>query len=291
MTRRLIALLAALAMLAVAACGDDDTETTTAGAETTDAATDDAATDDAATDDAATDDAATDDAATDDAATDDAATDDAATDDAATDDDAAADGGADEEAAQAAILTADDVPEDFSEVAVPDPDTQEDPEMLEELAECLDEDPEQFGDDNPGAESAFSSPDGQEVSSEVRYLPSADEAETRMEIFQNEDTPQCFQQVIDGLIENMIGAAGEDVGVDDISVERLDVPEMGDESDGLEVSFTLSGQGQELTFYLDLILVRVDRAGVSMAFQGLGEPFPSDLAEELTQTVVDRVEV
>lgn len=47
----------------------------------------------------------------------------------------------------------------------------------------------------------------------------------------------------------------------------------------------------EVEVFIDMVLVRVGRVGITMTFQGLMEPFPEEGAEDLTQVVVDRLNV
>jgi hypothetical protein len=291
MARRFVALLAVSAMVALAACGDDDAETTTAGAETT-TGTETTTDDGGATDDGGT----TDDGAT----TDDSE----ATDDGGVTDDGGAtdgdgEGSEDQQAAEAALLTLDDLPEGFQQQ--PTSEDEGDDELLEELASCIGVDPAMFDRGNPEASASFGSPTGQQVNSEVTYTASTDEAMETMEAIRNEDTPGCLEDIFEQQMQEFVTEAQEaqeaegvpvtDAEITDVSVDTREVPDMGDDSAGLTVTITFTEQGQDLTITMDMIVVRVDRVGVSMMFQGLNEPFPADQAEELTQTVVDRIEV
>jgi hypothetical protein len=55
------------------------------------------------------------------------------------------------------------------------------------------------------------------------------------------------------------------------------------------VKIPISYQGLNITAYLDQIIAIKGRAGVTMSFEGVGNPFPTDQEQHYTGLVVGRL--
>jgi hypothetical protein len=198
---------------------------------------------------------------------------------------------ADEEAARSALLVLDDFPPGW-EAAEPDPDNDND-DVQEGLADCLDVDVEMFANDNnPSAESpAFTSPNDDEVSSEVTYTASIENATRTVAILKDPDTPGCYAQALKAYLLRAAveGDLPDEVEYGDPTFNPLSFPTLGDESVAFRMTFPVSARGLDVDVYIDLAFVRVGRVGVTTTFQSQFSPFDTDEAARLTETVVDRI--
>jgi hypothetical protein len=217
------------------------------------------------------------------------------TDDVVDDDDGDTDGNDasdDEAAAEAALLTIDDFPTGW-QAAPSETDEEAQDEFNAELAVCLDVDPAILDRDNPSAESDdFTSPDGQTVNSEVALTPSAEQAIEVVEILEDERTPECYGEGLSRVLEENLAEIGQDdLEMGEPAFERVEIPSLGDDAVGFQVTIPLAAAGQELELVLDLWAVRVGRAGITMTFQSPAGPFPAEEAARLTRLVIDRLPI
>jgi hypothetical protein len=262
--RRGAALVLALLLGAVGACGDDDSSDPPAEDATATADTGDTG-----------------------------GTDDAADDDGDTGGDTGGDDASgDEAAAEAALLTIDDFPDGW-QAAPSESDEEAQDEFNAELALCLDVDPAILDRDNPSAESDdFTSPEGQTVKSEVALTPSAEQAIEVIEILEDERTPECYGEGLSRVLEENLAEIGQDdLEMGEPVFERVEIPSLGDDAVGFQVTIPLAAAGQELELVLDLWAVRVGRAGITMTFQSPAGPFPAEEAARLTRLVIDRLPI
>src|SRR5690349_24837483 len=93
----------------------------------------------------------------------------------------------------------------------PDEDTSEDEDELDQaFADCLDIDVAEVSGDNPSAESNFANADDQEVGSSVEVAESADDVHDHLERFRSSDGQQCYREVISEFIAKSFIEQGED---------------------------------------------------------------------------------
>lgn len=64
---------------------------------------------------------------------------------------------------------------------------------------------------------------------------------------------------------------------------------MGDDSAAFRLTVPLASQGVDVDLTIDVVMVRVGRAGITTTFQSTFSPFDSAEAARLTQLVVDRI--
>ncbi|MGI8684495.1 MAG: hypothetical protein ACR2MO_05305 [Acidimicrobiales bacterium] len=70
--------------------------------------------------------------------------------------------------------------------------------------------------------------------------------------------------------------------------ERLGAAHLGDATSAIRINSIAVAGDQQIPFFLDLVVVKKGRVGVTFSFANAPDPFPSDLATELARKVVDR---
>lgn len=201
-----------------------------------------------------------------------------------------ADRQADEAVADATLLTLDDFPAGWEEV--PATDDEDDDDLQTEIAECLDVDPAELTAANPSASSTFASPDDEEVSAKVSLTPSSEDTSRALEIMRYDAAPGCYGQGVKALLAERLVAADdvpEGLEIGEPTFNRLSFEDLGDDSVAFRLTIPVSLQSFNVDVYIDLVVVRVGRAGITTTFQSELSPFDPDEAARLTQIVVDRV--
>ena len=190
----------------------------------------------------------------------------------------------DQELADGAVLTIDDVPTGFAEK--PEDDDEEDDAIDQSLAECLGITVAELndGDAEPGESTTFGTEGGQEVSSEVVMYATEEEVTEDLELLKDPASQDCFAEAL-----NQIFAADGEVEIGEITIEDLGVEDLGEDAVGFGVAIPFAAESGERVLYLDLVAVQQGRAEISMAYQGFDVPFDVGLAYDLAATVVDRV--
>lgn len=201
---------------------------------------------------------------------------------------------ADQDAAEAMLLTLDDFPSGWQEEPADDEEAseEEDEAIQADLAECLGIDPEDFDPDNPSATSpTFTSPDEKEVSVDVAFAPSAEAAAVAFETLSDDATPGCYGDALQSWLEGAAFEEGlpEGVEVGDVTASPLSFAALGDESSAFRVTLPVSAEGVTVDLYLDIVFARVGRIGIEGTFDSQFSPFAEADAAALMQTVIDRV--
>ena len=196
---------------------------------------------------------------------------------------------ADEDAARGMLLTADDLP---GWRAGPVNDRGDDAIDQAALAECLGADREDIDADNPSATSATFSTNGdrQAVSAEVTFTRSTAATARTLEIYRSDAAPGCFAEAVTNAFAKQQDEQPSPPGVEfsEPELESLAVGDLGDGAVGFRISGSESAFGERHDFYVDTVLVRVGRIGITMTFTSEDAPFDSEEAERLTQLVIDR---
>jgi hypothetical protein len=191
---------------------------------------------------------------------------------------------ADQELADASVLTDDDVPTGFEEEP---PDDDEDDEDLDQaFADCLGISLDELndGDDEPQASSTFATATEEEVSSEVIVFATEEEVQEDLELWKDPATQDCFV----GAMNEM--AAGTE-GIGEITMDLLDVYDLGEDAFGFGIAIPATQDGVERVLHLDVMLIRQGRTAITMGFSAFDEPFPPEVGYELAFIVADRVPV
>jgi len=204
------------------------------------------------------------------------------------DDRTAAERRADEAAAKRMLLTIDDLPAGFRAGPVDEGDDAGVTGFDADVARCLHVSPDRLDSDSPKAASpTFSTADDStEITAEVTFTPSTRSAAGTMDVYQSDAAPRCYEQAFRRELAKQPARPGVELG--DPSLDRLDVPDVGDETVAFRVSVRLSGGGLHIPLYFDVLLVRVGRIGITMTFATQREPFDPGEAAELARVVADR---
>ena len=192
---------------------------------------------------------------------------------------------ADQELAEGAVLTIDDVPEGF-EVDPEDDDEDEDEEELDRLfAECVGISVEELDDDDePQASSTFTTEDQESINSEVIVHETEDEVAEDLEMVSDADNLECMADAMD----EVFGSSSE-VELGEIRVQELVVEDLGQDAAGAAFALPFIVEGGERVFYIDLVLIQQGRTAISMGYSAFDQPFDEELVFDLAETVVERV--
>lgn len=213
----------------------------------------------------------------------------------------AADLKADEAAAKRMLLTTSDMPPGFKPTAGSGESdagggsgNASDDEADAAFAKCIGEDSAVTADtDNPSASSPdFANDDAsKEISSEVEFTASADEARKDFAVLTRATTSACIQRAIKDVLTKQAASdpsAPADLKIGEPAVEPLPSNGLGDESGGFRLSVPISTQGVSVTVYFDLVATRVGRIEITTTFLSTGEPPVAADEQRLTEVVVDR---
>ena len=203
-----------------------------------------------------------------------------------TTEDAERDFEADQELADEAVLTIDDLPVGFEEQPEDDDDDADDSDDVldESFADCMGISIDELndGEGEPQASSTFATENDAEVNSEVIMYATEAEVVEDLELVKAPDSLDCFADAM-----NEVFATDADVG--EITVEDLGVEDLGEDAFGLGVTVPFAVEDGERVLYLDLVLIQQGRAAISMGYQAFDVPFDVALGYELADTVVNRV--
>jgi len=172
-----------------------------------------------------------------------------------------------------------------------DPDTED---LDEDLADCLGITLEELEPDNPSADSdTFTSANDEEVEASVAITPTEADAEKAMDRFEGSEALDCLGQYFRSLIgrgfaENA-GEMPDDLEIGDPTLNEVSVPALGDEAKGLRLTTPLSSSGVDVDLYIDFVIVRVGRVGITTTFLSTFTPFSETEAAEFVEAMVDRV--
>jgi hypothetical protein len=202
---------------------------------------------------------------------------------------------ADAQAAEELNLTLRDFPAGW-EAMPPDGDEDDDERVWSDLADCMGVEAAEFDQDNPKSESpSFSNADDEEVTSEVAFTATRDDAIHSIEMMQRDEMPGCYAKEIEALLrDNLLNPSEGQEVPDDLemgkpTVNPMSFAQLGDDSLAYRVTLPLSASGIDADLYVDIVVVRVGRVGVTMTFQSVFTPFDPGQAEELLRAVVDRI--
>jgi hypothetical protein len=191
---------------------------------------------------------------------------------------AGADRANDQQIADNAVLTSDDVP-GF------EPNTNEDA-PLPNVPECrgLERARKQL-EAAPNKEVDFRTPsEAQDVNNQVSVLSSSKRARRVLKEYKSPKAPDCFTTVYSTGITSKTQGVDVTVGVAPAPVES------GDESLGYDLTVTATKGSESQTLHLTLALVRVGRAVAAYGFGDKGGPVPADVATGLIELVTERLQ-
>ena len=203
------------------------------------------------------------------------------------DDRTAAERRADEAAAGKMLLTLDDLPAGYRAGPVDQGDDAASARLDAGMARCMNVSRDRFDRGNPKATSPtfMTANDDTEITAVVTFTPSTTWAAKKMDLFQSDAAPRCLARVFR---QELVHSVQPGVEVSEPTIDRVDVPNLGDEAVTFRMTVRISQGGQEARFHFATVLVRVGRIGVTTSFITRGEPFDPGQAADLTRLVVER---
>jgi hypothetical protein len=129
----------------------------------------------------------------------------------------------------------------------------------------------------------FSAQETRRASSNVQVVRTVDIARDDFAAQHTDKALDCRKAQIDAEFQRQVPDA-----VPKTTIERLDLPQFGDQSLAFRVTAIGQVQGQQVTTYIDLAFVQKDRAELSAGFINRSTPFPADLEKTLLQRMVGR---
>ncbi len=128
------------------------------------------------------------------------------------------------------------------------------------------------------------------VGSEATFFKTAAAAHADLGTVNNPRALPCVRSILTDLLKAALknqGVTGAQVS--GVSLVRVPVARYGDESAGLRLTATISGAGQSLPFFQDMIVARKGRVEVTASFFNAGGAFPAALKRTLIGTLVARL--
>jgi hypothetical protein len=189
--------------------------------------------------------------------------------------------------AKRAVLTKADLPGYSGE-----PHTKSDDipaKVKRDFAACMGV-PTTIFDDTPGAQTAdsldFSKGDAQ-ISNSIEIDPKKSDVDKGWDQISKQGAAPCLQKLFEALFTTG-DAVTAGVTFSHASVTRFDTG-IGDRSVGYSVSFTATGPARTAVFYIDLVFLPRDRAGLEFDFFNIGTPLDHSFETALVQKVYDRI--
>lgn len=123
------------------------------------------------------------------------------------------------------------------------------------------------------------------VGSAVAVYPSVEAAERAFEAIGPDGAGRCLAE----FVKRQAGADPEAPKVGEPSVVALAFANLGHASSALRVTLELAAEGGTVPLVTDFVFVRSGRAMATIAFSGVGDPFPLEQAEAIVARVVERM--
>jgi hypothetical protein len=126
------------------------------------------------------------------------------------------------------------------------------------------------------------------VESNADLLQTADQAKADFAAFGGPALETCLKTLFGQIIQS--GISARNVSLASVTYDRLPVKNYADATIGLRLSATLVGPSGRATLYQDLILMRKDRAEVTLVFASSGDAPPAELEQAVIDTAGTRLE-
>lgn len=197
---------------------------------------------------------------------------------------------ADTAAAEAALLTLSDFPAGWTEV--PD-DGESNPELNRQIAACGGYDGDGFIDTQAEAGTGdFTNPDGDTIINQnIGIAATEEDAAAAMAGLANPDALPCVADVYNTSFVDALNSEGdlEGVEVGEITVGRLNVTPVGDDTQAIRVVVPLSADGFNVDLVVDLVLIRVGRSLSGLAAQSQFSPIGIEILDEYNALAASRL--
>jgi hypothetical protein len=203
---------------------------------------------------------------------------------------------ADKSAAQAASLTLSDFPAGWTSQP-PSNNSNPSQNISAQLAKCLGVSHAEFSKAPANYDSPnFADSNNNTASNSVGYRATATAEQSVFAIVSSPNAPGCLTTAVGALFDQAIAhptnpsstlPAGATVGTPTVS--QMSFPQFGDKSVAYQLKVSVSFQSLSIDAYVDIIFVLKGRAGVTMYFEGVSNPFPIGQAQHYTGLVVGRL--
>jgi hypothetical protein len=196
-------------------------------------------------------------------------------------------------AAEAALLTLDDLPSGWE--AEPADEPEGDVAIDDEVERCLGVDNDDPLDDASHASSpTFTGPANEEVAASVTIAPSADVAVRAIEPLHSPEAPGCFAQAFGAQLQGVEGPEGpEGVEIGEPTFEPIALGSLGDDSVAIAGTLPATTQGVDIALHGAAVFARVGRGLIVATFVSsdtpISEPIGTGQMRQLSQIVVDRL--
>jgi hypothetical protein len=187
--------------------------------------------------------------------------------------------------AKAAVLTAADLPSYFARPFQKSSDIPV--SVKKDFAKCLNVAVTIF-DDTPGAQKVHSpdfSKNSASVSSSVEIDPKTSDVDKGWNELTTPGITRCLQRLFQAAV-TLSAQSGVTFGA--TTVTKFDVG-IGSRSVGYAAKFSAASQGKAVVFYVDLVFVARDRAGIELDASNLAQPFDHSAEIALVRKMYDRV--
>jgi len=188
------------------------------------------------------------------------------------------------------LLTLDDFPDSWTTVPAPPEDRLKmDPA---DLARCVGaEDAPAVAELPHAATPTFVSPGGDAVIAEVFLAPDDTDPRRMIDLLRDQAAPDCYAELYQATVEDLPPGEGfpADVELGTATGVRLPYTPFGNTTVAWRISLPLTVEHENVNIYIDSVVVRVDRALVTLTFQTQLRPYDRDGSERVTQTLVQRV--
>lgn len=194
----------------------------------------------------------------------------------------------DQAIAEAGLLQLSDFPAGWEEQP-PEEEDVDDTESKQRIADCIGVDHDRiYGDEDEAESPTFSSPDGAEVSNSAAVEASEDEAVFVFDTLSSDDAIGCISEEFQSFIAETAATEGVEIG--EASLNRVSAPDVGDSSAAYRVTLPVEAQGQSVEVFVDIVVARVGRGGVTVQALNLFEPFDSEQLAKYTEIAVERLD-
>ena len=185
----------------------------------------------------------------------------------------------DQELAESIVLKESDLPDDVEWTSTPyDADT----EGESALRICVGLAPATA---NPGADSpTFSVGDVTRVDSAATVAPNAAAANEELDVMMNPKLVDCLAERFEA---QTLGRP--EVNFGPATTEHLDFPAVGDGAVAVRMSTSVETEDRKrIPLFVDFVVVRKGRVGMTLTLMNAPEPFPTDLAVAMAETMAAR---
>lgn len=193
----------------------------------------------------------------------------------------------DTQLAQAALLTAENLPVDWTATAAPDAAAGD--SIRAGIKACKGYQATLVATrQQPRAVAPHFANANASVDSSVTVFPSDRESKRTLKIFKDRSVATCLRKTAVLAIRQSTKQAGSKAVVSSVSAKRAAVPQAGNEAAGWEVVTRIVEGSQEARIFTDFEVARVGRSLAVFNFQDVGQPFPA-LRDSFVTIVVSKL--